>query len=160
MPFKKGQIPWNKIPRPDPELFPLPPREEVLWAAGFFEGEGSVSKRSVTAVQVDPWPLLRLIQTFGGSLGNKPRDGDEKNKRPCYQWHVCGAQGRMFVALILPHLSPRRRAQIETKFITEDKRQRNRASLHLVRKELVDMRGRDENGRFDSAQISRTSIAS
>ena len=128
-------------------------REEILWAAGFFEGEGTVALRSVMVAQVDLWPLERLLNTFGGSIGTKPREGKGK-RQPCWQWFICGEQGRLFVELIYPHLSPRRRKQIDDKFITHEKRVRMRASIKEAYKELTKLRGRNEDGRFNHATVS------
>lgn len=157
--INKGRAPWNKIPRPEPEIFPLPVREEVIWAAGFFEGEGSVAQRSLLAGQVNRWPLERLVQSFGGKIGDKPRPGRDENQQPCWQWAICGEQARMFAALIYPHLSPRRQQQIDDKFITEEKRVRRKQSQKKVYRELTLLRGRNENGQFNHAPISRTEIA-
>lgn len=154
--FKKGhtvnngRIPWNKIPRPDPVYRCLPAREEVIWAAGFWEGEGSLSTRSVSASQVNPWPLERLRDNFGGSLNVRPAKGRQS---ACWQWTICGDQGRAFVALIYPHVSPRRQLQIENRFITQGKRIRSRSSAPAKARALALLRGRNLEGRFNDAKI-------
>lgn len=83
-----------------------------MWAAGFFEGEGAVGQRHLHVSQASLWPLERLKKFFGGNIG--PGKG-------VYQWHICGSQGRDFVEEIYPHLSPRRQAQIDIKFLTWNK---------------------------------------
>lgn len=87
---------------------------EVAWAAGFWEGEGSVSKRHFLATQKHLWPLERLQVSFGGRIGGPSKDG-------CFHWYVCGEQGRAFFAAIAKHLSPRRIEQISKKFIGQPK---------------------------------------
>lgn len=90
---------------------------EVMWAVGFFEGEGHIGKRSLGASQVNLWPLERLRRFFGGSIGQEKRDA-RYNGQALYQWNICGEQGRDFADIIYPHLSPRRQAQIDEKFLT------------------------------------------
>lgn len=110
----------------------MPRESEVMWAAGFWEGEGCVGPRAACASQVDLWPLERLVAAFGGRISLDRKATRRPNERPCHQWWVCGEQGRAFVAAIYPHLSPRRKAQIDKTFITEEKRQRNRGSLYKI----------------------------
>lgn len=103
--------------------------QDVAWAAGFFEGEGSIGKRAVLAHQVNRWPLEKLERTFGGTIGAKPRSGRDNNQQPCWHWSIGGEQARLFVRLIYPYLSPRRQEQIDSIFITDEKRQRRRSSI-------------------------------
>lgn len=122
-------------------------RDEILWAAGFFEGEGSVGGRHVLVSQVNRWPLERLMAIFGGNIGQNPQKG-RVTQQPCWQWAICGDQGRMFVELIYPHLSPKRQRQIDEKFVTEEKRQRRRQSHKAIKAGLIVYRQRDEKGRL------------
>lgn len=97
-----------------PELNPdcVPTEIEVAWAAGVYEGEGHcrVSHRSVralqaTVVQKDPEILYRLRSLFGGSVNT--------NGAACYALDVCGDRARIFLAMIFPFMSSRRKAQID-----------------------------------------------
>lgn len=105
------------MPRTPKQRIPEISYAEVMWAAGFFEGEGHIGQRSVGVSQVNLWPLERLKKHFGGSIGKEKRE-NRREARPLYQWNVCGAQGRDFADAIYPHLSPRRQGQIDDKFIT------------------------------------------
>jgi hypothetical protein len=87
---------------------------DVAWAAGFWEGEGSVSHSSFTACQKSRWPLERLVEMFGGSISYKPQDG-------CHSWWLSGERGRLFARAIRPYLSPRRIAQIEKTLLPRTK---------------------------------------
>lgn len=123
---------------------------EVLWAAGFFEGEGGIGEKAVAVSQVNIWPLEKLQGTFGGSINQRKLKEGER-RQPIYQWWICGPDGRDFIAAIYPFLSPRRQAQIDEKFMTwakfrlgiSERRQRQREHLSRVAS------GRDmESGRF------------
>ncbi len=149
-----GRVPWNKIPKPDPVYMQLPAREEVIWAAGFWEGEGSLTARGVNATQNDAWPLERLQRNFGGSIGPRKSNPDRPNQKQGWQWWICGESARLFIEMIRPYLSPRRNTQIDRVFITEDKRQRRRASIIIARRELTEHRQRSDNGQFNHAKIS------
>lgn len=156
--INKGRIPWNKIQRPEIPEFPIPTKEEVLWAAGFYEGEGSVATRSAIVSQVNKWPLERLLLTFGGHIGQRPSSRSRPNSQPIWQWHICGEQGRLFIELIYPHLSPRRREQIDKIFITEEKRKRIRSSVRKTMALVSSFRERSPDGRYNNAKISRGKI--
>jgi hypothetical protein len=123
-------------------------RDEVLWAAGFFEGEGAISTRSAIVSQVNKWPLERLMATFGGNLGKTRRSSNSPNAQMIYQWAICGEECRLFISLIYPHLSPKRQQQIDDKFITEEKRQRIRSSFRQGQVIRSLIRTRDEKGRY------------
>ena len=66
---------------------------DVSWAAGFFEGEGSLSVTKdftlhARVPQVDREPLDRLRELFGGNIRNKCASG---NRKPCLEWSICNA---------------------------------------------------------------------
>jgi hypothetical protein len=103
--------------------------DDVFWTAGFYEGEGSLGPYAVLAHQVNRWPLDRLADTLGGTVGSRPRRNNRPNQRPCWHWSVGGEQARNMIKLIYPYLSPRRQDQIDKIFITEEKLQRRRLSI-------------------------------
>lgn len=88
-----------------------PTTYDLIWAAGIYEGEGSVDCRDgykdqsfrMTVTQKDPWILNRFQQLFGGSL--------VRNGRGYYRWILCGRMGRELIFRFYPWLSPRRKAQ-------------------------------------------------
>jgi hypothetical protein len=51
------------------------------------------------------------MASFGGRLSKDQR------KDGCWQWFVCGEQGRAFATAIIRHLSPRRIEQINRVFL-------------------------------------------
>ena len=75
------------------------PHDEILWAAGFFEGEGGVGSRSVLISQVNRWPLEKMVLVFGGSIGS-PYRGPRYRSQEIWQWMLCGDRARKFVAAI------------------------------------------------------------
>lgn len=128
---KRGTVEWRKnISRgvrtrgadPLAARQSRPGLREIAWAAGFFEGEGSVGLyqwRShgrlngglVTAkvTQVQKQPLDRLVSFFGGRQHRwvRRRDG-----RGYWQWQISGARAVGFLLTIYPLMSPVRQAQI------------------------------------------------
>lgn len=100
----------------DPTL--TPSAIDVAWAAGIYEGEGSCvtsggSGRSFTVSisQKDPELLYRLRDMFGGGI--KLYDCGKDRRFPIYHWRVCGDHARLFLAVIYPYLTSRRKAQID-----------------------------------------------
>lgn len=102
---------WKK----DPESL-LPTAEptllDVVFFAGFFEGEGSAcgGARGSIIVQVpqkDPEMLIRARSLWGGSLTHM-------TSRPISIWVMSGDRARKFLQDVYPYLSNRRKAQIET----------------------------------------------
>jgi len=92
----------------------------ILWAAGFYEGEGTVTKGTVKISQVNKWPLELMEQTFKGTIFSP-------SKEPfIYIWLVAGPNGRNFIDLIYPYLSPKRQEQINTIFLSTTKYDYNR----------------------------------
>ena len=92
----------------------LPTSEQLAYAAGFFDGEGTIriqthSRRcrtmmlSVAACQVTEYPLDRFVQWFGGTVKLrwlKYRGG----RRPLYTWQVSSMQAEQFLRQVLPYL--------------------------------------------------------
>jgi len=79
---------------------------DIAWAAGVYEGEGTVNARNISIAQKDKWILIRLRSLFGGSVydyGNV-----------CSAWQVSGARARGFALTIFSFLSPRRRLQLRS----------------------------------------------
>ena len=96
-------------------IFVAPTRENIAWAAGIFEGEGSFAHSGLrriraTVSQKDEWILLRLQQFFGGAIALVHRNDGKPNY---FTWTVTGSSARWFIASIESWLSPRRRAQLE-----------------------------------------------
>ena len=90
---------------------------DIHWAAGIYEGEGSVyeSKGSMGlhVTQKDPWILQRLRRLFGGTVAKREFDYSYKAGRAyVYRWSISGARARGFGYTIYTLLSPRRRAQM------------------------------------------------
>ncbi len=100
---------WKQEPQ---SLMPTgePTRDDVLFFAGFYEGEGSACghKTGGTVVQVpqkDPEVLYRARSLWGGSIRH--------NNRDVHVWVITGDRARLFLQAIYPLLSSRRKAQIE-----------------------------------------------
>jgi hypothetical protein len=110
------------------ELFPrktdTPPLwdgglSDWIWAAGIYEGEGSVSKNhkslQVVIVQKDPFILHRLKQFCGGSIAKRCNKGFE-----CFALYLYGKAAMRFLRRTKKYLSPRRRDQIIRVWALED----------------------------------------
>lgn len=95
----------TKAPTLHPNLLNL------AWAAGIFEGEGSVNSNgfSLQVYQKDPHILHQLRNWFGGSVRVRKNGTYE----PIHTWTLCGARARGFAQSIFSFLSPRRRNQIK-----------------------------------------------
>lgn len=105
---------------------------ELAWAAGFFDGEGSVyirhTKRhkggngkdyplltvEISVTQVRPEPLERFKKLFDfGKLGG-PYKSSQKNAKPHYRWNTAGRPSVLKVAEALwPYLSIPKKEQFE-----------------------------------------------
>lgn len=92
-----------------------PTTPQIAWAAGIFEGEGSVgawgggSRRTlnVKVVQKDPWLLFKFQDLFGGAVKLVGSRGN------IFYWYVSGSRARGVALTFYSYLSPRRRAQIQ-----------------------------------------------
>ena len=103
----------SKVPRATKN----PTTRDLEWAAGFLEGEGNfrgVSKGEMTArvrcSQVNPEPIYRLAELFGGSIGHVFERGPRR--QPFYQWQLSGARARGVMMTLWPLMSQVRRDQI------------------------------------------------
>ena len=97
-------------------------REALAWAAGFYEGEGSIvahshpvsgySSISVTVSQASTEPLERFKAALGlGKLVTRPPSKLE-NRQTMYLWRVCSYErAQAVIAMLWPWLSIRRREQ-------------------------------------------------
>ena len=97
------------------EVVTRPAFADIAWAAGIYEGEGTLTMTrkprwftfGVSICQKDPWILYKLQQLFGGSVLQRTPAQDG-----CFYWFAAGARGRGFVQTIFSFLSPRRKAKI------------------------------------------------
>ena len=104
-------------------------REDLAWAAGFMEGEGtfycniqkgrkeghkSQAAISVRAVQVEREPLERLQRIFPFGKLYGPYLG-KSNRQPHYQFAIHSFEGgQALIAALWPWLSSKRRNQAKT----------------------------------------------
>lgn len=91
---------------------------DIVYAAGFFDGEGSIniclvkhskSGRSyhqlfVTVAQVDPRPLIWLKENWRGSVCFRNPPSNTDTQRPSYRWQVSGPTAAKFLADVQPYL--------------------------------------------------------
>jgi len=101
---------WKQEPQ---SLMPTetPTEADVLFFAGFYEGEGSACghKTGGTIFQIpqkDPEVLYRGRSMWGGSI-RSPKG------REISVWVMSGDRARLFLQAIYPYLSSRRKDQIE-----------------------------------------------
>lgn len=93
--------------------------QQIAWAAGIFEGEGSCGWTSrhkncqeVMVLQKDPWILYELARVFGfGKVSARKNYGPIGNGD--YRWRISGPNARGFLMTIYTFLSPRRREQVK-----------------------------------------------
>jgi hypothetical protein len=97
-----------------------PTLRELEWAAGFLEGEASFSGGRIHVSQVNPEPLKRLLDIFGGNI-NEPRQR-AVGCRPIGEWRVSGARARGVLLTIFELMSQRRKAQIRKALLATPER--------------------------------------
>ena len=107
--MRKGSAAWQ-----------APTREEVAWAAGLFEGEGSIGayRRSLPRVgrsvqaslhMTDEKPVREFARIVGVGTVSGPI---QRPGKPIYLWRVSNFEYVQHVAAVLwPRLAPRRRTQ-------------------------------------------------
>lgn len=82
---------------------------ELAWAAGFFDGEGSVSRNRNQPVLVvgqtgTTEHLERFIRAVGVGRVLGPYKGTGFSSRPAYRWQVYGEKARVVMTQLRPYL--------------------------------------------------------
>ena len=111
---------------------------DIAWAAGIWEGEGSLRRAIYTAeaqiigkqnrtfrvsvVQKDREILYRLKEKFGGQIS--PAESG------CSQWNVSGAAARGFLMTIYSFLSKRRKEQVKQAGLFDPRPERHLSEEH------------------------------
>ena len=99
--------------------------EDVAWAAGFLEGEGtfvvSHSPR-VQATQTSLPPLEKIKALFGGTIARKKKYKDTHTQ--AYVWTLSGDGAIILMKLIYPFMSTRRQAQIQAAIKRDQRKSR------------------------------------
>jgi len=89
---------------------------DIYWAAGFLEGEGSflLTCRSpfITASQVEKTPLVTIQELFGGTIRLKKRPPDSRFKDISI-WTIHGKRSIGLMMTIFHLMSPKRQEQIK-----------------------------------------------
>lgn len=102
---------------------------ELIWAAGFFDGEGVTSisahelrlmvKQNASAVNEVPETLVRFhnavrVGRIGGPYTDKPtRIGFSPNRRPYFMWYARNSEADAALVALWPELGRAKRAQAE-----------------------------------------------
>jgi hypothetical protein len=94
---------------------PVVPHDVIVWAAGFFDGEGWVGTATtklagradtvglrVAIGQNDDRPLRELAAWWGGSLQFLP--GRRPNQQGHWQWRLSGRAAALFLISVRPYL--------------------------------------------------------
>lgn len=117
-----------------------PSIHDIVWAAGIWEGEGSVTGNffmrgdgrrirliQATVAQKDPWILERFRTLFGGRIRAENQKGTGiihgravARKGVIFHWCATGPRARGFFMTIWKFLSPRRHEQILNGFSFRD----------------------------------------
>ena len=90
--------------------------DDLYWAAGFLEGEGSFTMQSngvtprIQAAQVELDPLIKLIILFGGAIYRQP--DDRPNKSDCFYWYVGGSRAVGVMMTLYNLFGTKRKGQI------------------------------------------------
>lgn len=92
---------------------------DKAWAAGFFDGEGCIYlakvknhggnllyELRVEAAQIDPLPIIKLHEMFGGWKGKQTiKIG---SKRDVHKWKLSSLKAEYFLETVLPYLTTKR----------------------------------------------------
>jgi hypothetical protein len=102
-------------------------REELAWAAGFFDGEGSTYLKvyatgrveiRMAVAQTDPRPLVRFRNAVGIGSVNGPYERQNKTHKPNYEYRPDTFEHMQAVIAMLWHwLSEPKREQATTAFM-------------------------------------------
>lgn len=64
-------------------------REFLAWFAGFWEGEGSISRNRLSIYQKEKTPLEIIQSKFGGNLNLRERTTSFPPRNPIWVWDIC-----------------------------------------------------------------------
>lgn len=89
---------------------------EIAWAAGFFDGEGSIGAHygrhkkypypTLGIAQVDRRPLDRFAATVGiGNILGPYKHKTKPHHSPFYEWHIEGKNVKAVLELLWPFIS-------------------------------------------------------
>jgi hypothetical protein len=111
------------VERPDLKAVERPGNQDIAWAAGAYEGEGTCSNNArinrsgrrnrsfrVDLTQKDRWLCDRLRALFGGSVGYHERH--RADRPPMHSWRISGTRAHGFALTVYRYLSPRRQRQM------------------------------------------------
>jgi|SRR5882757_6076258 len=116
--------------KPGLEATKSPTPQDIAWAAGIWEGEGScqISRGTcrATVCQKDTWLLYKFQELFGGSVRTRDalkvsKIGNREYPRTISEWYTSGARARGFLMTIYKFLSPRRKDQVRVAFEIQPK---------------------------------------
>jgi hypothetical protein len=101
-------------------------REELAWAAGFFEGEGCITLSHTSGKQrpqlvlmvsqVDPWPMERFVEAVGIGTAQYVEPRWAPRQQNVYRYRIVSFEKcQAVIAMLWPWLSPRRKETYLTK---------------------------------------------
>lgn len=125
--------------------------KDIAWAAGFYEGEGSLSNHFVNVVQKDKWALEKLKLLFGGEI-HEYGGGTAGNGKTYFYWRLFGTECRGFLLTIFTFLSPRRRKQLTKNplFFRDDRtNQKKKFLLQMIQSGFSEEAARKLMGELD-----------
>ena len=102
---------WKKRGTRTEEATTIPTAQDIAWAAGLFEGEGTAKHGMAVVYQCDRWVLDRMLSLFGGVVELVNRSNKSLHHRPSYIWRAQGPRGRGFLFTVYKFLSPGRKTQ-------------------------------------------------
>jgi hypothetical protein len=115
-----------------PKAVRTPTMLDIAWAAGIYEGEGSIAaSSSVTVTQKDPYLLRKLQDLFGGAIYSNT------NRRGAHAWCVSGTRARGFIYTIFTFLSPRRRRQVRDAYGVREEQRKQKLMIQSALKRKV-----------------------
>ena len=92
--------------------------DNLEWAAGFLEAEGSFQfsggkHLSVSAQQIEREPLDHIVYLFGGHLYHLPARKEGRNS-PIFSWSVVSSRAAGVMLTLYPLLSPKGQSQVKS----------------------------------------------
>ncbi len=123
-----------------------PSATQIAYAAGYFDGEGSVSIRveqrktgqrchtlMLTIGSTDCRPLNWIVETFGGAMRGPLTVNRKPHHKPIYHWQMGAAQAGWFLQLMRPFLITKKpQAEIALRLRSLIVRQGKRLSIEAL----------------------------